>query len=700
MGIYDDNRTLPRIASLARQPRNGMLKPKGYANGGRIGHQAIAQGYADGGLIDEIDPYTGLPYSTRSALSAATQSASAPPSNPADAASILQKNGGRFINADGEPDRLQSYNLAGMGLAPNATNSSQINGSSIGGSGSLIHQMLASSAFKFADGGLIGELSRALVPYDPAVNAGASPLPRIAGPAPVPAIQAPWYTPEAPPRLGAPSAGPISRAAGMSPGAAVLAGGAAATAAAGGTVAANPDYFTSSIGDDGLAANILTASRDNAPVAPASPPQRIADVAAGLMPVSLSAQRGGASGDWENAPAAANPPQKIADVAPATTDSNPADARLAAGDAPTPWAGLNAKTLTAPAAASGEPAASTPIAFATFGGGADSSKAHYHDGSTAGLKAGQPLPADVQQFNQVSAQAAKQDQPVSVIRGLTQTVAFPNGPNNPMREAPVEVVNAGQTEQYFKDQAQGMRDAVNPADAKARGELAKQELANKGALAVAQLQYQAGKVPPGYRATSDGKGVEPIPGSEADQKNKDRNLHLQNSVAATDGAITSIDQLISHPGRTGATGSYNLNRFIPGTDSADFAAKLETLKAQTFLPQVEQLKGMGALSDAEGKKLTAAVGALDYNMSEKGFLNSLGEIRNKLEEGKQRVIQANPGVFSKKEGAGPTGAAPSQAAADKPSIPDSAIAHLRANPGLRKHFEAKYGVSADSYLGQ
>lgn len=46
---------------------------------------------------------------------------------------------------------------------------------------------------------------------------------------------------------------------------------------------------------------------------------------------------------------------------------------------------------------------------------------------------------------------------------------------------------------------------------------------------------------------------------------------------------------------------------------------------------VQSLKGMGALSDAEGKKLSDAVGALSPKMSEKAFRDSIGKIRNQLE---------------------------------------------------------------------
>jgi len=45
---------------------------------------------------------------------------------------------------------------------------------------------------------------------------------------------------------------------------------------------------------------------------------------------------------------------------------------------------------------------------------------------------------------------------------------------------------------------------------------------------------------------------------------------------------------------------------------------------------VQALKGMGALSDAEGKKITASVGALDPQMPEAEFEGSLKEVTQYL----------------------------------------------------------------------
>ncbi|MFA6040615.1 MAG: hypothetical protein WC733_03850, partial [Methylophilus sp.] len=71
---------------------------------------------------------------------------------------------------------------------------------------------------------------------------------------------------------------------------------------------------------------------------------------------------------------------------------------------------------------------------------------------------------------------------------------------------------------------------------------------------------------------------------------------------------------------------------IPATSAKDFQANLDTFKAQTFVPMVSALKGMGALSDAEGRKLSESVGALDPSMSEKAFADSLKTITKTLYE--------------------------------------------------------------------
>jgi len=96
----------------------------------------------------------------------------------------------------------------------------------------------------------------------------------------------------------------------------------------------------------------------------------------------------------------------------------------------------------------------------------------------------------------------------------------------------------------------------------------------------------------------------------------------QNEISAQQ-VLDQAQSLFSHSGRKAGTGISSWMGAIPGTDARDFSANLATFKAQTFVPMVSALKGMGALSDAEGKKLTESVGALDPSVNEAAFVKNL-----------------------------------------------------------------------------
>ncbi|HFW2851066.1 TPA: phage DNA ejection protein [Salmonella enterica subsp. enterica serovar Chailey] len=111
----------------------------------------------------------------------------------------------------------------------------------------------------------------------------------------------------------------------------------------------------------------------------------------------------------------------------------------------------------------------------------------------------------------------------------------------------------------------------------------------------------------------------------------DRQAAAQGAVDTFSTALDSLNEIDQSPGLSKAVGIRSTFPTVPGSDAANFEARLDTFKAQTFLPMVQSLKGMGALSDAEGKKLSDAVGALSPKMSEKAFRDSIGKIRNQLE---------------------------------------------------------------------
>jgi len=120
-------------------------------------------------------------------------------------------------------------------------------------------------------------------------------------------------------------------------------------------------------------------------------------------------------------------------------------------------------------------------------------------------------------------------------------------------------------------------------------------------------------------------------------KDDTANLTKASQIASFDTMLGTLDRLSKHPGLYRSVGMVGAFPTVPGSDSANFQAELNTFQSQAFLPMVAQLKGMGALSDAEGKKLTAAVGALDPKMGEKAFRESVKRITDDMEAARTRM---------------------------------------------------------------
>ena len=135
--------------------------------------------------------------------------------------------------------------------------------------------------------------------------------------------------------------------------------------------------------------------------------------------------------------------------------------------------------------------------------------------------------------------------------------------------------------------------------------------------------------------------------------------YSQSALDSFDRAIESGNRLLTHPGYGAAVGSgldpqsygsyvpfvspnEDGTRAISGTSARGFEAELSAMKAQLFLPMVQSMKGLGALSNAEGQKLTAAVGALDPGMSEADFKASVDRILGDLKMYRDRYAGQAP----------------------------------------------------------
>lgn len=122
-------------------------------------------------------------------------------------------------------------------------------------------------------------------------------------------------------------------------------------------------------------------------------------------------------------------------------------------------------------------------------------------------------------------------------------------------------------------------------------------------------------------------------------QSKQRNLQFEasNAVDGVQASIDLIDRLSTGEGLESAAGISSAFPTLPGTAAANFEAELETFKSQAFLTQVEKMKGLGALSENEGKKLGAAIGALDLSQSDKALRASLKRIKDTLSSAKTKL---------------------------------------------------------------
>jgi hypothetical protein len=122
---------------------------------------------------------------------------------------------------------------------------------------------------------------------------------------------------------------------------------------------------------------------------------------------------------------------------------------------------------------------------------------------------------------------------------------------------------------------------------------------------------------------------------KAEQNKRSVVSEVETGLSSFDSTISAIDRLLVGGGLESAAGFQSEFPTIAGSPAADFEAGMETLQAKIFLSQVNKLKGLGALSEAEGKKLSAAMGALTTKVSDKKLRGELVRIKRELSKARK-----------------------------------------------------------------
>lgn len=119
-------------------------------------------------------------------------------------------------------------------------------------------------------------------------------------------------------------------------------------------------------------------------------------------------------------------------------------------------------------------------------------------------------------------------------------------------------------------------------------------------------------------------------------------------------ALDLADKIATSPALESGTGfSSKIWNSIPGTAEYDFQNMVEQAKSGAFLTAIQQMRGLGSLSNAEGGAATAAVTRMNTATSKEEFLAALNDYRKIVEQGmanaQRRGAQGGvsmPGVVS------------------------------------------------------
>lgn len=102
-------------------------------------------------------------------------------------------------------------------------------------------------------------------------------------------------------------------------------------------------------------------------------------------------------------------------------------------------------------------------------------------------------------------------------------------------------------------------------------------------------------------------------------------IAAQGDIQTGEMALDLINQIRTHPALESGTGFFAGigGNAIPGTPNYDFQNLVEQAKSGAFLSAIQQMRGMGSLSNAEGQAATQAVTRMNTATTKEAFLKAV-----------------------------------------------------------------------------
>ena len=140
------------------------------------------------------------------------------------------------------------------------------------------------------------------------------------------------------------------------------------------------------------------------------------------------------------------------------------------------------------------------------------------------------------------------------------------------------------------------------------------------------------------------------------EKRQEEQVAKQQMAVATENKSTRMVDLMTElknsPGFTNLFGANWYPKGMRGTPGADAAALFKQIESLGFMEAIKDMKGMGALSDAEGQKASAAFLGISPDMSEEAAKNKIDEVIRYIKKGQERIQTGN--LIETKENKGPS----------------------------------------------
>lgn len=146
--------------------------------------------------------------------------------------------------------------------------------------------------------------------------------------------------------------------------------------------------------------------------------------------------------------------------------------------------------------------------------------------------------------------------------------------------------------------------------------------------------------------------------AKSDQQKREAGSALQSQLEKMDNTLNTIKTIRSHPfitdpGILSGPGTVRgmLERKVPGTQATDFNALIKTLNSQQFMNGINEMRGLGALNQAEGERIENTIRTINPDISAAALKDSLNTIESTLERARQKALSTKE-LPTTKEGGG------------------------------------------------